>query len=363
MNLKAITAAVITAAFFTHGTAAQTSQRFDAGKASEYGLVYSLPLTAIDIYIEAETSVRTPGEFQNYAKRHLGITDAITSASHSAAIRSVTIVPRGVADPDQRWLAQFKAGSTPFMILNADGIPLAINTETIPEQIAPAIPAPSPAAPSPLETPEARQAVTQDMARSSSSAKRAELAAARIFELREMRSDILSGQADNMPTDGKAMKLVLDNLQAQEEALTAMFAGTTATATVVEKYSYLPDSTDASGVVIARLSAVEGLIDADNLAGVPVTLDIRILEQGELPVNDKGETKTFPKGGVAYRIPGTALVTISYEGRTVASSEVALAQLGAVFGLNPALFTDKKEPSKVIFDPATGGIVTLGPAN
>ncbi len=42
---------------------AQTSQKITAGKANEYGLVYSLPATALDVYIEAEISESHPGEF------------------------------------------------------------------------------------------------------------------------------------------------------------------------------------------------------------------------------------------------------------------------------------------------------------
>lgn len=342
---------------------AQTSQKLSAGKANEYGLIYSLPLTALDIYIEAEITEQHPGEFFNYARRHLGITDAITADGHSAAVKSVVIVPRGVANPAERQLAQFKAGTSAYITLSPDNIPLALNSEEIYEAPVPDIPVAKAAAPSPLEGEGARQAVTQDMARSASLSKKAELAAQRIFELRETRSDILSGQADNPPADGKAMQLVLDNLAAQEAALTAMFAGVTSSRTVVEKVSVMPDSADVEGSVIARLSAVDGIIDADNLAGAPITIDIKVLEQGKLPVNEKGEVKSYPKGGVAYCVPGTALVTVNYAGREVASQEIALAQLGVVFGMNPALFTDKKEPYKAVFDPATGAVITLAPIN
>lgn len=344
------------------GASAQTSQKITAGKASEYGLTYSLPVTALDITIEAELTAETPGEFANYARRHLGDDSAIRKASKSARVKSVTITPRGVANPDNRWLAQFKSGSTPFMILSPEGIPLAINTETAAAAQAPELPVSQPAAPTALETEAAKQAVTQDMARSSSVSKRAELAAQRIFELREMRSDILSGQSDNTPPDGKAMQLVLDNLAAQEAALTAMFLGTRSVSTDVRTVQIVSDSADVDGLVIARISATEGVVDSDNLAGAPVKLNLEILEAASLPVTDKGEPKRFPKGGVAYGIPGTANVSIDYEGRRVASKEVDLAQLGVTFGLDPALFTDKKAPSMVRFDPTTGAILLIGPA-
>lgn len=341
--------------------AAQTSQKLTAGKASEYGLVYSLPITALDLYIEAELEEEHPGEFYNYARRHLGIDNAVRDDRRSATVKSVTIVPRGIPDRNEQWLAQFKNGTSAYMTLSPENVPLAINAEADYTTVLPDIPKARPATLSPLEGDAARQAVTQDMARSSSSSKKAELAAQRIFELRETRSDILSGQADNPPADGKAMQLVLDNLAAQEAALTAMFAGVRTERTVVEKVTFVPDTNEVKGRVVARLSAVDGIVDADNLAGAPITVDVRILEPGELPVTEKGEPKTFPKGGVAYCIPGTAEVSVSYGGRIIASQEVSLAQLGVVFGLNPAIFTDKKEPYSLVFDPATGAAVKLEP--
>lgn len=341
---------------------AQTTQRFTASKASEYGLVYSLPLTAIDITIETEHTERTPGEFYNYARRHLAIGNAITAESSTVVVKSVTISTHGIGNPDNRWMAQFKSGSTPFMILSAEGTPLAINAEEGVEVEVPELPEAVQRRPTILESDAARQAMTEDMIRSSSISKRAELAAQRIFELRDMRSDLLSGQADNPPADGQAMQLVLQNLADQEEALTAMFAGTTSSWTDVKTLTLLPDSTEIEGEVLARVSPIDGIIDADNLAGAPIRVSLEILERGTLPVNEKGEVKRFPKGGVAYTIPGTARISVSYEGRVIGSADVSLAQLGCTFGIDPSLFTDKKAPSQLLFEPTTGGIRLLGPA-
>ncbi len=343
--------------------AAQTTQRLSAAKSNEYGLIYSLPVTELRIAVETEHIKKAPGEFSNYARRHLGIDNAITSPSAEVRIKSVTINPCGVPDPDNRWTVQFKSGSTPYMLLTSDGLPLTLNTE-IPAEITYAeLPEAQAAQPTILETEAARQAMTQDMIRSSSTSKRAELAAQRIFELREMRSDLLSGQSDNPPTDGQAMQLVLDNLARQEEALTAMFAGTEQHWTDVSTISVRPDSLGLADEVIARISPFDGLIDADNLSGAPLTISVDVIELGALPVNEKGEVKRFPKGGFAYNIPGRARVTLKYDGRTIASQDVALAQLGVTFGLDPALFTDKKAPSMLRLDPNTGGILLLGPAD
>ena len=360
-TIKTLAAIAITS-MFSFGLQAQTTQRLNASKANDYGLIYSLPRTLLDITIETEHTVKTPGEFYNYAKLKLGINDAVTKPEQSVAVKSVTITPRGVADNANRWLVQFKAGSTPYIILADNNCPIAVNTDNIPQKAKITLPEPVNAKATPLETAAAAQAVTQEMTLSSSLSKRADLVAQRIFELRETRSDLISGQADNTPPDGKSMQLALDNLSAQEAALTAMFAGTTKTSTSVTTITFEPDSESINDEVFVRLSPVDGIVDANNLSGAPIYISVDILEQGKLPLNEKGEPKTFPKGGLAYNIPGRALITLSYNGKQIASQEVSLSQLGVTFGLDPKLFSDKKQPSKLLLDPTTGAINLLGPA-
>jgi hypothetical protein len=197
------------------------------------------------------------------------------------------------------------------------------------------------------------------MVRSSSSAKKAELAAARIMEIRQSRNDYLTGQADQMP-DGAALKLILQNLDAQEAALTAMFVGTVQTSTEVRTYTFTPTADDAVSEVIARLSPTAGLVDADDLSGAPIYLNVTATSRGQLPLTEKGEERKFPAGGVAYTIPGQANVEVKFSGKVYARQSVDLAQLGVVYGVDPALFTDKKAPAQMIFNPITGGIYTLG---
>ena len=109
--------------------------------------------------------------------------------------------------------------------------------------------------------------------------------------------------------DGSALKLILSNLDAQEEALTAMFLGTQSTSTEVVTLTYMPKA-DVTDEVIARLSRTEGIVDADDLRGVPVYISVDVTSRGKMPVNDKGETKAMPKGGVAYCIPGSEWSTV-----------------------------------------------------
>ena len=341
---------------------AQSTQKLTATKVSEYGLIYALPSTVIDVTVETQLTVKQPGEYYRYANKYLGI-DPITEPSSVYTLKSVIVSPRAVSDPDERYLVQFKAGTSPFMIVSDINLPLAINTDRTISISAPALPAAKEAAPTILEMPVATQAITAEMLQSQSSVKKAELAAQRIMELRQSRSEIISGTAENMPSDGQAMKLALDNLSAQEEALTAMFAGTEQSSTQVKTFTIeLPDSiaTDHWDIIVARLSALDGLVATDDLTGDPIRLNLDMRKRAQLPSNEKGETKRFPKGGLAYRIPSTAIVTTDFMGSQMSNDEIDIAQYGVTFGLDPALFTDKKAPAYAIFNPLTGALVEIG---
>lgn len=340
---------------------AQTTTRLAATKANNYALVYTLPSTRLSVVLEAEITERKPGEFYKYAKKYLNINDPITHEQHSATLKSAYVSTFGVPNADERYAVQFKSGAEPFMLLSPDNIPLAVNTTKVDTPHLPTLPESRDAAPTPLQTPAARQVVSEEMMQSQSTAKRAELAASALFAIRQTRSDLISGQADQMPPDGRSLQLMLDNLEAQEKALMAMFVGTTSTRTQVETYTIDPKD-NISNMIVARISALDGIVDAADLSGAPVYLNLKITQRGEMPTNEKGQRLEFPKNGFAYCIPGKANVSISFDGRTYFDREDTFAQFGVVYGLAPNSFTDKKSPLYVVFDPATGAILEQGPA-
>ena len=341
---------------------AQTAQRFAATKANDYGIAYTLPRTVVDVTIEAAITSRQPGEFYKYAKKYLNADNPITEPSVSATVKSVTIATHGTPDTDERYLVTLKSGFSPFINISPDNIPLGINTEDVYDAPAVTLPVATDAEPTPLQTAAARQVITEDMMRSHSTAKRAELAAEQIYALRQSRTDLITGQANQMPPDGQALQLILDNIDAQEKALVAMFLGTESTRTTVRTISIEPDD-DISGRIIARLSPIDGIVPPADLSGAPITLSLTVTQRGEIPVNDKGQPIPMPKNGVPYCIPGSAEVTVDYDGHQVASADVEIAQFGVVYAMNPASFTDKKSPVYIIFNPSTGAISQTGPAS
>ena len=345
----------------THMAAlAQSTQKFTAAKHNEYGLTYSLPTTHLCVTVEAEKTVKKAGPFYNYAKKYLGTDDVVTKDSQEWDFKSVDVTTYGVPNTRKQYLMQFKAGSNVYVTKSADGLLLSVNTENVQ--------APEPQrqpvgeTPSVLDDNAYTQALPGELLVSASIAKRAEIAAQQIYKIRESRTNYATGEADQMPPDGAAMKLVLEQLDAQEKALCALFLGTVQRSTEIKQFDFVPDTVDTQNQVLMRISNFNGMTDAGDLSGEPLYVSMNVVERGELPVDDKGVAKKLPKGAVVYTMPGKARFTFTYEGKKVAEHTFDVAQLGVEFGLDPNLFSNKKAPSYVKFYPETGAVKEIGAA-
>lgn len=345
--------------FFATTAPAQQTKLLTADKHNEYGLIYSLPNTAIDINVTATRTVRKAGPYYKYARKYLGTDKVVKEDSESWTVNSVTLRTRGVADTEETYLMQLKNGSLTYICVDADGMLLAINKDV-----------PSPAG-TPVYDPEAGAAksdkvsmneylqyVDEDFIASQSSAKQAQMLAESLMEIRDAKISLTRGTAETMPTDGKQLELMLNSLSHQEAALTAAFAGLTQTEQVTRTYTVTP--TKEGKKVLFRMSDFAGFVDSDDYSGDPVYLTIDIVSEPQIPVDAKGTEKKLPKDAVIYNIPGTVKATLSFLGRTLCEQEVELAQFGVKFGLNPVLFSAKKDRSFATFDPATGALREIG---
>lgn len=337
---------------------AQQTKVLTADKHNEYGLIYSLPDTQLEIEVVARHTVKKAGPYSQFAKKYLGITDVIAADSEHWEIIGVNVVSRGVPTTELQYLMQLKAGALTYINLTESGLLLAINSEvTLPEETQTETIS---MLPSSLDDDEYLQYMTEDFLSSQSSVKRAQMLAESIMEVRNAKISLSRGTAEAMPTDGRQLELMLSSLSRQEQSMTDAFTGTTQVETVVKHYSFLPTEDVAGRQILFRMSDFAGFVAADDYSGDPVYIDLEVIRRGELPVNEKGEEKKLPKDAVIYTIPGAAKVTLSTLGKTLYEGEFEIAQLGVNFGLNPSIFTSKKEPSYAIFDPTTGAVVKIG---
>jgi len=135
--------------------------------------------------------------------------------------------------------------------------------------------------------------------------------------------------------------------------------GTTQTETIVKHFDYIPVE-EVTNDIVFRISDLYGIVKPENLSGAPVYLSLKITEEGELPIDNKGNIKKMPKNAVAYAIPGKAEVILSDGKKMLFKENLPIAQFGVVFGLDPSIFTDKKAPSCATFYPQTGAIRQIG---
>jgi hypothetical protein len=130
-------------------------------------------------------------------------------------LEGIEVINKGIPDKTNSFMVEFRSRTIePFVYLREDGLIAAINAEpedeTVPKLIIPASETAS-------ENP--RRYFSQETLMAGSTAKQAELVARQIFDLRRNRNDILSGEAVNMPPDGNAYNVVMQEINRQEKAL------------------------------------------------------------------------------------------------------------------------------------------------
>ncbi len=317
------------------------------------GVTYFLPTTALRITVETEETVITPGELNKYAFRYLRLQDVPTEAKTTWSIRSVKVESYGAPDKSKAYSIELKNRTiAPMVSLTRDGILLSINAEKQ-ETFLPAppqdVPAPS--------LPNARQYMNQEILSAGSTAKMAELCAQRIYDTRESRSDLIQGEASNTPKDGAQLQIMLDQLDAQTDALQQLFSGSVQTSTHYFCIDYLP-TVETKKDVVFRFSPTTGVLDKDDLSGAPVYISITSLDN--LPKSeenaDTDKKKAKMDKGVYYNVPAReSIVVFTADQQPLCTTEVSMGQFGYVEVLSDALF-DKKTTTKVFLYQDTGGV-------
>ncbi|MDR2970000.1 MAG: DUF4831 family protein [Tannerellaceae bacterium] len=325
----------------------------NAVKANNYGITYSLPKTSLVITTEVTKVTCKAGPYYQYAERYLGIKNPVAEDKVYYELGKVSLANLGVPDPDQTYLIEFKAGTVaPYAYLTEEGLLCAINTEYT-------------LVSSELETNKSNKPVavtatntsvfSEELLMAGSLARQAEVAAKQIFHIRESRMNILTGETDNPPADGVAMKIVIDELEAQEKALTNLFSGVYTKTTELYDVTIIPHD-NLNREVLFRFSGLLGIVDADDLAGEPVYLNLTATER-ITPPDPKELEKKFKNGkGVIYNIPGKAGVEILMNKKTLFKGEAQVTQFGSQESLASVMFEDRKMPVKVLFYPETGAI-------
>lgn len=314
------------------------------------GAIYLLPKTGIRMVVQVEKTTYTPGELCKYAERYLRIKDVSPTPSVSYRITDIRQEAYAVADTSKHYAIEFNAKTAATNVrLSDDGILLAINADpiTIPAT-KPFVAAPHPASVNP------RQYMNEETLAAGSTAKMAELIAQDIYEIRESRNLLVRGQADNMPKDGEQLRLMLNQLDKQDQAMTSLFIGITEKDTTEHTITVIPDKMSDQQVLF-RFSQKLGLLESDDFAGAPYYYkveDLKTVPPVEV-IDPKKKNKQAP--GVYVNVPGKLRSTISDAKGVISTAEFPAGQFGNVELLSGALF-NKRYTTRLWLNPLSGAV-------
>lgn len=325
----------------------------NAVKANNFGITYSLPKTQLVVDAEVTKVTCKAGPYYKYAEKYLGVKDAITEDKVYYELGKVSLANKGIPDPDNTYIVEFKSGTVaPYAYLTEDGLLCSINAEYTPDDSALETTKKDVKAPAKVTD---ASVFSEELLMAGSTARQAEVAAKQIYRIRESRLNILTGDADNLPPDGEAMKLVIQQLEEQEKALSNLFTGILTKETSHYEVDITPyDNLDRE--VLFRFSRLMGIVDADDLGGVPVYMNLKATERAPMLEPKEAEKKEKSMKGIIYNVPGKASIEISMNKKTLYKGEAQITQFGSREGLAPVMFEDKKAPVKVYFYPETGAI-------
>lgn len=317
----------------------------------EEGVVYYLPKTQLEIKVTATKVTYTPGELCQYADRYLRLQGISSKPSEHWEIQSVSVTPIGIPDVSKAYSIKLKDKMVTSQVeLTENGIIKAINTTAPKEKKQPeAVAAEKPKRVDP------RNFMTEEILLAGSSNKMAELIAREIYNIRESKNSLTRGQADYMPQDGAALKIMLNNLEEQEKAMTEMFSGFTERTEKSFTFYVVPEE-EIREKVIFRFSKKLGVVKENDLSGEPFYLTV--MDETTLPPADEEGKSKKKLEGVIYNIPGKGNVTIENAEKVFYEAELQIAQFGETEVLIDNLF-NKKINTRVIFNPQTGGIMKI----
>ena len=338
---------------------AQTmSSIYQPGVTTE-GAVYFLPMTAVTVTVEVEKTTYTPGDFCQYAERFLRIKDVSAAPSVSYRVTAIRQVAVAVADTTKRYAVKFDARTSATNVrLSDDGILLGINTnKEVRDYALPQNNSLTSRHSSLTSKINPRQYMNEETLAAGSTAKMAELTAQDIYEIRESRSLLVRGQADNMPKDGEQLRLMLNQLDLQDRALTSLFVGTYERDTIQKTFNVVP-SANVTHETLFRFSQKLGLVDSDDLAGVPYYIHIENLNTVPLAAPADPKKKQKPVDGIFVNIPGRLRSVVSDSQGAIVADEFPAGQFGNVELLSGALF-NKRYTTRLRLNPLSGAIEHL----
>ena len=321
---------------------------------NEAAMVYYMPKNELAITLHYTVVDEEPGIFYQYAKRYLGAKQVITESKRSCVLTHVSTELLTSADTNRAYKITAGQGIKEQLIsLSEDGRLLGYNVaieEATESQLF------SRKAESYSIENEALMPLLEEQFVASSTAKMAEGAAKLIYRIRETRLNLLAGEVEHVPADGKSMELVLAELEKQEQALVELFVGKKKVSSGSKTLRYKPEEC-VYDAVLCRFSLHSGVVDANDLSGEPLYISVDATQEMVQPLVEEN-SKAPALSQLYYNLPGEADVVLKYKGEEWMRAHYQIAQLGVAIPLAKQWFTGKDIPV-IRLNPETGNILSI----
>lgn len=339
--------------YFISQILAQTEiRKYYANKENDFGIVYTLPKTLIEISIDIEEEKYIPGAFAEYANIYLG-KKVNTKESISYKISSVSTKSIGVIDTTKRYLIVFNKNTiAPFVEITDKGVIASINGSkdrsiesientadysdwTKVDSDLPALPDTYPLA--------------------NSNAQRAFIVNQYHNKIKQTISDIITGDTDNMPKDGESLKIIMSRLEKEAYRCNRLFLGDNIKRVRHLKFYIEPNGSEEESISLLRFSPKYGALALDDLSGEEIIMNLKAINV----LNNIFDSEK-DKDGIVYNMPGEAEITIISNNTTLSKNKLMLSQFGKTETLMSEMFNTKKSnPIEVYFDVNTGAITKI----
>jgi hypothetical protein len=317
--------------------------QIENGSMPQNSIAFFLPKIQLKILVTYNKTTCKTAPFANYAKRLLALENVIAKDKTEYQIRDVNFSLYNIPDSSKYYGVEINSKSVAYKInINKYGVLQSINGSEIKEYEPTEIP---------LEDAEISEipqfkvtdtifdysCLPQEAIQATSIAKTAEIAAKQIFEIRENKMELLSGNSENK-LDGNALKLAINRLDEQEAKLLELFTGKMQTEIFHKSFDYTPAIQNSTDEILFRFSSILGIVDKDDLAGKPIMIKIEpniAVQNYEL--SDKKQKET----GIPYNICGNGKFSI-YDGNNLLNTiELQVPQFGHTAYLPAKLFNQK----------------------
>ena len=319
------------------------------------GMVYSLPRNVVRIKVQSVKTIVVPGPYSRFAQKYLGISDVQLKKIEEWKITNVELSSILESDPNAFFVVlPSKKSKIDFLKICNNGLVIPVsgfgvnsinnsNIRSVEEDkiifpdmsTTPFIAAEKNTFYSKVKKDSVfvRVPIQKDMIVEKNLEEKARDAADYIFLLRKRRADFISPDADHN-LNGEGLKIALDEIYRQEQEYLSLFIGKSFTEEAEHQFEFIPTEADGESTIIFRLSNSKGVLPSSDLSGNPYLLRSTV---EALPnsyntfFQNLAMEKDKPiKEVIYYRVPVTAVFSIS-DGKTeLASRRISIYQYGKV---------------------------------